>query len=91
MLVCTGLSYQVISIIAPSISLSENKDYMKLSRDLTLSPTTPEQCVYIDIIDDTEFEENEMMAMSVSEVQERVQISPKSANVFITDNDGGSI
>jgi hypothetical protein len=67
----------------------ENKDYIKLSRDLTLSPTTSEQCVSIDIIDDTAFEENEMMAISVSlaEVQERVQISPQSANVFITDND----
>ncbi|CAI8010534.1 Adhesion G protein-coupled receptor L3 [Geodia barretti] len=67
----------------------ENKDYINLSRDLTLSPTTPEQCVSIDIIDDTAFEENEMIAMSVSlaEVQERVQISPQSANVFITDND----
>ncbi|CAI8010541.1 Extracellular matrix protein FRAS1 [Geodia barretti] len=67
----------------------ENKDYIKLSRDITLSPTTPEQCVSIDIIDDTAFEENEMMAMSVSlaEVQERVQILPQSANVFITDND----
>ena len=77
----------------PLFSLSENEDYIKLSRDLTLSPTTSEQCVSIDIIDDTAFEENEMMAISVSlaEVQERVQISPQSANVFITDNDGGSI
>lgn len=73
-----------------SFYLSENIDFERLSRDFHLSPTHSRQCISVEIINDTSFESNELMSLSLSHVgvQERVEIFPNAANVMIADDDG---
>ena len=64
-----------------------------MSIDVTLSPSNPEQCVSVEVVDDLAFELNESLTMSLSLLAgglSSVQLSDilNTATIFITNNDG---
>ena len=85
-----------ISIVAVCCSLSlncftaEGLDYMSFSESVNLSPRTTRECISVGIIDDMSLELNESMIVSLALIgmQQKVQISPSKADVFINDDDG---
>ena len=56
---------------------------------LSLSPNTTQQCVNIDILDDSEMEETEFLTLSLSLTSEQnsIALSQPNATVYIIDND----
>ena len=68
---------------------AENVDYEVVSHSVTLTPTTPEACVAIIIMDDKAVELNENLRVSLSQVGklDGVQIPKDPATVSIQDDD----
>ena len=69
---------------------AERSDYDRLSNDVTLSHTTTQQCVSLDILDDSVLEDIESLTVSLSlnGEQNSVSLSPHTATIFINDDDG---
>ena len=70
---------------------AEASDYERLSTDVTLSPTNPEQCVSVEVVDDSAVEQTESLTVSLSLPAgglSSVQLTPNTATILITDNDG---
>ena len=68
---------------------AEKSDYDRLSNDVTLSDTATQQCVSLDIVDDSVLEDTEFLTVSLSLLgkQDSVSLSPPTATIFITDDD----
>jgi hypothetical protein len=68
---------------------AENVDYEVVSHSVTLTPTTPEACVAIIVMDDKAVELNENLRVSLSQVGklDGVQIPKDPATVSIQDDD----
>ena len=84
----TVCAYNESSCICFFLSV-EKSDYDRLSNNVTLSDTTTEQCVSLDIVDDSVLEDIESLTVSLSlpVKQDSVSLSPPTATVFITDDD----
>ena len=69
---------------------AEKSDYDKLSNNVTLSDTNTQQCVLVDIVDDSVLEDIESLTVSLSlnGEQNSVSLSPHTATIFINDDDG---
>ena len=79
--------YMYIYVHAPA----EASDYERLSIDVTLSPTNSEQCVSVEVVDDSAVEQTESLTVSLSLPAgglSSVQLTPNTATILITDNDG---
>lgn len=65
-------------------------DYQRLSKQIKFSQNVWEYNVSIEIVDDNALEQNESLTvyLSLEGIQERISISPQSAIVIITDDDG---
>ena len=64
-----------------------------MSTDVTLSPSNPERCVSVEVVDDSAFELNESLTMSLSLPAgglSSVQLSDilNTTTILITNNDG---
>ena len=70
---------------------TEGVDYRGVSTDVTLSPSNSEQCVSVEVVDDSAVELDESLTMSLSlptgELSS-VQLTPNTTTILITDNDG---
>ena len=68
---------------------AERSDYDRISNNVTLSDTTTQQCVSLDIVDDSVLEDIESLTVSLSlpVKQDSVSLSPPTATIFITDDD----
>ena len=66
-------------------------DYRGVSTEVTLSPSNPEQCVSVEVVDDSAVELVESLTVSLSlpagELSS-VQLTQHTATILITDNDG---
>ena len=69
---------------------AERSDYDRLSNSVTLSDTTTQQCVSLDIVDDSVLEDIESLTVSLSlnGEQNGVSLSAHTATIFINDDDG---
>jgi hypothetical protein len=69
------------------------QDFVRLSERITLSPTVSEQCLSVEIVNDSATELNESLILSLSVFGEwsRVHIFPPAASIFITDDDELSV
>lgn len=64
-------------------------DYNSVSSDLILSPTAPERCVSVNVVDDKAVELSESLTISLSLTGElNVQITKENITVLIYDDDG---
>ena len=73
---------------------TEGVDYRGVSIDVTLSPSNSEQCVSVEIVDDSAVEQTESLTVSLSLPPgglSSVQLTPNTATILITDNDGALI
>ena len=70
------------------ISSTDASDFVSPSKQVTLSPTTTQQCVDITISDDSKLEETEFLTLSLflTSEQNSVSLSQQNATVYITDN-----
>ena len=70
---------------------TEGVDYRGVSADVTLSPTNPERCVSVEVVDDSVVELDESLTVSLSLPAgglNSVQLTPNTATILITDDDG---
>ena len=77
----------IIFVLLPT----EGVDYRGVSTDVTLSPSNPEQCVSVEVVDDSAVEETESLTVSLSLPAgglSSLQLTPNTATILITDNDG---
>ena len=73
---------------------AEVSDYERLSTEVTLSPSDSEQCVSVEVVDDSAVELDESLTVSLSLPAgglSSVQLTPNTATILITDNDGTQI
>ena len=65
-------------------------DYRAVSESISLSPTLSEACVDVEIEDDSAVESTEYLTVSLSPLDEglSVELIPRNASIYITDNDG---
>ena len=73
--------------------LVEGTDYERLSTNVTLSPSNPERCVSVEVVDDSAVELDESLTVSLSLPAgglSSVQLTPNTTTILITDNDGES-
>ena len=64
-------------------------DYRRLSDIVTLSSSVSEQCVSVDIIDDSVFEKTESLTVNLSLLNgedKRVQFKHRSAEIIISES-----
>ena len=56
---------------------------------MTLSDTATQQCVSLDIVDDSVLEDTESLTVSLSLIgkEKSVSLSPPTATIFINDDD----
>ena len=83
--------YNIIHI--QNISFAEGTDYERLSTNVTLSPSNSEQCVSVEVVDDSAVEREESLTVSLSLPPgglSSVQLTPNTTTILITDNDGES-
>ena len=70
-------------------------DYRGISDILKFSSSVSEQCVSVDIVENSVLEETECLTVALSLLtgkDSKIQLKPSSAKIFIIDNDGeGSI
>ena len=82
----------IIYIHTMDINSTDESDFQYVSPagSLTLSPTTTQRCVDIEILEDSELEDTEFLTVSLSLTSEQnsVSLSPQYANVSIIDKNG---
>ena len=70
---------------------TEGVDYRGVSTDVTLSPSNPEQCVSVEVMDDSAVELDEFLTMSLSlpagELSS-LQLTQNETTIVATDDDG---
>ena len=69
---------------------TEGVDYRGVTADVTLSPTNPERCVSVEVVDDSAVEQTESLTVSLSLPPgglSSVQLTPNTTTILITDND----
>ena len=84
-----GEVFQPVNIYFCYLSAGRS-DYDRQSNNATLSDTTTQQCVSLDIVDDSVLEDIESLTVSLSlnGEQNSVSLSPHTATIFINDDDG---
>ena len=65
-------------------------DYESLSKEMTFSQNVSEQCISVEVYNDTTLELNESLtlSLSVSGVEDGVSISPQNVDVLVVNDDG---
>ena len=68
--------------------ITEQLDFDEVNTIITLTPTHPESCVSVEVIDDSDIEDFEYLTVSLSITGQRiVELSHETTLVFIADND----
>ena len=83
--------YIHVHLVQDAFLPTEGVDYRGVSTDVTLSPSNPEQCVSVEVIDDSAVELDEFLTMSLSlpagELSS-LQLTQKETTITATDDDG---
>ena len=58
---------------------------------MTFQPDAKRQCVKVPIVNDDDLENEERFTLSITTVNDRVNIEPDTTTVVITDDDGEPI
>ena len=68
---------------------SPTNDFALIPNTVTVTSTDSNECVVVHFDDDTVYEETESLTVSLSQSgQQGVQLSPDTATIFITNDDG---
>lgn len=85
----------IVPLLCEFTTFSEILDYQGISDILKFSSSVSEQCVSVDIIENSVLEDTESLTVALSLLtggDSNIQLKPSSAKIFIADNDGeGSI
>ena len=81
----------MILVIIIVLYFSVNSDYQSVSQDVTFQPDAKRQCVKVPIVNDDDLENEERFTLSITTVNDRVNIEPDTTTVVITDDDGEPI
>ena len=81
----------MILVIIIVLYFSVNSDYQSVNQDVTFQPDAKRQCVKVPIVNDDDLENEERFTLSITTVNDRVNIEPDTTTVVITDDDGEPI